>query len=405
MFISGGRSMKIGLLPRLLIGIGLGIVSGLYLPQWWIEMFATFNGLFGNFLSFIIPLIILGFIAPGIGELGKGAGKLVGLTASIAYSSTVLAGLLAFFAGTTFLPKMLGSNASSNSFENPEEFLLEGFFTVDMPPVMSVMTALILAFVVGLGLASIQGNVLQQVFEDFRSIIEKVIQYVIIPLLPIHIFGIFANMTYGGQVATIMSTFIKVFAMIIVLHLIMLLLQYATASTLSGQNLIRLLRNMVPAYFTALGTQSSASTIPVTLKQTKKNKVEDKIAEFVVPLCANIHLSGSTITIVSAAMAVMTLNGMDLSFSSLFPFILAVGLTMIAAPGVPGGAVMAALGLLQSMLGFNEAMLSLMIALYLAQDSFGTATNVTGDGAISIIIHKLMGSKERETSVETKQSA
>ncbi|KGX89477.1 dicarboxylate/amino acid:cation symporter [Pontibacillus marinus] len=397
--------MKIGLLPRLLIGIGLGIVSGLFLPQWWIELFATLNVLFGNFLNFVIPLIILGFIAPGIGELGKGAGKLVSLTASVAYGSTIIAGLLAFFAGSMILPKMLGASGNGESFENPEEFLLEGFFKVDMPPVMSVMTALILAFILGLGLASIQGNALQKAFEDFRRIIEKVIQVVIIPLLPVHIFGIFANMTHGGQVATIMSTFIKVFAMIIVIHLVMLLLQYTTASALSGKNMIQSLRNMVPAYFTALGTQSSASTIPVTLKQTKKNKVGDKIAEFVVPLCANIHLSGSTITIVSAAMAVMTLNGMDLSFANIFPFILALGLTMIAAPGVPGGAVMAALGLLQSMLGFNEAMLSLMIALYLAQDSFGTATNVTGDGAISIIVDKLMGKNVSEVDMDEKQSA
>lgn len=397
--------MKIGLLPRLLIGIGLGIVSGLFLPQWWIELFATFNGLFGNFLNFVIPLIILGFIAPGIGELGKGAGKLVSLTASVAYGSTIMAGLLAFFAGSMILPKMLGANGNGESFENPEEFLLEGFFKIDMPPVMSVMTALILAFILGLGLASIQGNALQKTFEDFRRIIEKVIQVVIIPLLPVHIFGIFANMTHGGQVATIMSTFIKVFAMIIVIHLFMLLLQYTTASALSGKNIIQSFRNMVPAYFTALGTQSSASTIPVTLKQTKKNKVGDKIAEFVVPLCANIHLSGSTITIVSAAMAVMTLNGMDLSFANIFPFILALGLTMIAAPGVPGGAVMAALGLLQSMLGFNEAMLSLMIALYLAQDSFGTAANVTGDGALSIIVDKLMGKNVNEVDVDEKQSA
>jgi len=397
--------MKIGLLPRLLIGIGLGILSGMLLPQWWIELFATFNGIFGNFLNFVIPLIILGFIAPGIGELGKGAGKLVSLTASVAYGSTIMAGLLAFFAGSMILPKMLGGNGNGESFENPEEFLLEGFFKIDMPPVMSVMTALILAFILGLGLASIQGNALQKTFEDFRRIIEKVIQVVIIPLLPVHIFGIFANMTHGGQVATIMSTFIKVFAMIIVIHLVMLLLQYTTASALSGKNILQSLRNMVPAYFTALGTQSSASTIPVTLKQTKKNKVGDKIAEFVVPLCANIHLSGSTITIVSAAMAVMTLNGMDLSFANIFPFILALGLTMIAAPGVPGGAVMAALGLLQSMLGFNEAMLSLMIALYLAQDSFGTATNVTGDGAISIIVDKLMGRNVNEVNVDEKQSA
>ncbi|MCD5323119.1 MULTISPECIES: dicarboxylate/amino acid:cation symporter [Pontibacillus] len=397
--------MKIGLLPRLLIGIALGIISGLVLPQTGIELFATFNGLFGNFLNFIIPLIILSFIAPGIGELGKGAGKLVGLTAGVAYGSTIIAGLLAFVVGSNVFPNILTVGSLDGNFENPEEFLVEGFFTVDMPPVMSVMTALILAFVIGIGLASIKGDTLQKGFEDLRSIIEKVIQYVIIPLLPVHIFGIFANMTYGGQVATIMSTFIKVFAIIIVLHLVMLTLQYTAASAISKKNVVTSIKNMVPAYFTALGTQSSASTIPVTLRQTKKNNVKDKIAEFVVPLCANIHLSGSTITIVSAAMAVMFLNGMEVTFAEIFPFILALGLTMIAAPGVPGGAVMSAIGLLQSMLGFNDAMLSLMIALYLTQDSFGTATNVTGDGAISIIVDKLMGNQVEDTQTNEQKSA
>ncbi|MYL35587.1 cation:dicarboxylase symporter family transporter [Pontibacillus yanchengensis] len=392
--------MKIGLLPRLIIAIIIGIGAGLLLPQWWIQLLATFNGLFGGFLNFIIPLIILGFIAPGIGELGKGAGKLVALTTTVAYTSTVVAGLLAFFSGRLLFPTLLSSGSTSGNFENPEEFLQSPLFEVNLEPVMSVMTALILAFVLGLGLASINGTSLQKGLVDFRSIIEKVIHYVIIPLLPVHILGIFANMTYGGQVAMIMSTFIKVFAVIIVLHVVMLLAQYSTASALSGKNVLHSLRNMVPAYFTALGTQSSATTIPVTLKQTKSNQVREKIADFVVPLCANIHLSGSTITLVSCSMAVMMLNGMQPTFTSIFPFILALGLTMIAAPGVPGGAVMAVLGLLQSMLGFSETMTSLMIALYLAQDSFGTATNVTGDGALSIIIDKLMGKDINTIEVE-----
>lgn len=379
---------RFGLLPKIAAALALGIVAGSFAPDWLIKIFATFNDLFGNFLGFAIPLIIIGFIAPGIGTLGKGAGKLLGLTAGIAYLSTVAAGLLAFFAASTLYPFILETQASK-AFDNPEEALLSGYFIVEITPIMGVMTALILAFTLGLGIASVKGNALQKVIEDFRGIIELVIEKIIIPLLPFHIFGIFANMTQGGQVSAIMSVFARVFVMIIVLHIVYLIGQYLIAGTLKKQNPFSMLRTMTPAYFTALGTQSSASTIPVTLRQVKKAGSSNRIADFSVPLLATIHLSGSTITLVSCAMAVMLLQGDVYTLASFLPFILTLGVTMVAAPGVPGGAVMAALGLLGTMLGFNETMLSLMIALYLAQDSFGTACNVTGDGAITSIIDSL----------------
>lgn len=381
---------KLGLLPRIILAIGLGIGIGFISPEWLIKTFATFNGLFGNFLGFAIPLIIIGFIAPGIGTMGRGAGKLLGTTAGLAYGSTILAGLLAFLAATNLYPSLL-KNQSLTAFENPEEALLSGYFQVEMPPIMGVMTALLLAFVLGLGMAAIKNNTLLHVMNDFRSIVEKLIEKVIIPLLPIHIFGIFANMTYGGQVGAIMSVFAKVFVMIIALHIIYLLIQYSVAGTVSKQNPLRLLKEMTPAYFTALGTQSSASTIPVTLMHAKKIGARSKIADFSIPLLATIHLSGSTITLVSCAIAVMMLQGQVITFAAILPFILMLGVTMIAAPGVPGGAVMAALGLLETMLGFDSMMLSLMIALYLAQDSFGTACNVTGDGALTVIADKMSG--------------
>ncbi|OEH94336.1 dicarboxylate/amino acid:cation symporter [Bacillus solimangrovi] len=384
---------KFGLLPRIILAIASGILIGSIVPSEVIEVFATFNGLFGNFLGFAIPLIIIGFIAPGIGQMGRGAGRLLGLTAGIAYFSTVIAGTLAYGAGSLLYPKFLQTGAFKGELENPEEVLLSPMFQVDMPPIMGVMTALLLSFTLGLGMAALKSDALQNVMIDFRTIIEKLISTIIIPLLPFHIFGIFANMTHGGQVATIMSTFIKVFIVIIVLHFIMLLIQYTIAGTIAKKNILTLFKNMIPAYFTALGTQSSASTIPVTLRQAKKNGIRERIADFVIPLCATIHLSGSTITLVSCTMAVMLLNGQVPTFEAIFPFILMLGITMIAAPGVPGGAVMAALGLLQSMLGFDATMASLMIALYLAQDSLGTATNVTGDGAISIIVDRLTPSK------------
>jgi Na+/H+-dicarboxylate symporter len=387
---------RIGLLPRIILAIALGIGAGLVIPEWGIRLFATFNSLFGSFLGFAIPLIIIGFIAPGIGTMGKEAGKLLGLTTSIAYGSTIGAGLLAFFAAKTLYPTLLANQTTHGEFENPEEVLLEPYFTVDMPPIMGVMTALLIAFTLGLGLAAIKGDTLQRVLNDFRDIIEKLIDRVIIPLLPFHIFGIFANMTNGGQVGAIMSVFAKVFVMIIVLHFVYILIQYSVAGSLRQKNPFGMLKKMLPAYFTALGTQSSASTIPVTLKHTKTLGVKERVADFSVPLLATIHLSGSTITLTSCAMAVMLLQGEVPTFGTLFPFILMLGITMIAAPGVPGGAVMAALGLLESMLGFDSTMLSLMIALYLAQDSFGTACNVTGDGALTAITDRFVRADQLE---------
>ena len=269
-----------------------------------------------------------------------------------------------------------------------------------MPPIMDVMTALLMAFILGIGIAIVKGHAIKDVMNEFQKVVEGIIRNIIIPFLPLHIAGIFANMTYAGQVATILTVFSKVFAVIILLHITILLILYFIAGGMAGANPIRLLKTMLPAYFTAIGTQSSAATIPVTLNQTKENGVNTGIAEFVVPLCATIHLSGSTITLVSCAMAIMMLNGMSITFGTMFGFILMLGVTMVAAPGVPGGAVMAALGIIETMLGFPPTLTSIMIALYLAQDSFGTACNVTGDGAIAIIVNKIAGFKLEKNSKE-----
>jgi len=382
---------KFGLLPRLIIAIVLGIVIGSFAPEWVVKVLATFNGIFGNFLGFAIPLIIIGFVAPGIGELGTGAGRLLAITTVLAYVSTIISGLAAYFTSSTILPMFLTPGSLAVNAENPEEALVSGYFNVDMPPIFGVMTALLIAFTIGIGISVIKGDTIKKFMNEFQQIIEKLISNIVIPLLPIHILGIFANMTYGGQVATIISVFARVFAMIITLHIIIIIFQYIVGGALAGGNPFRLLKNMIPAYLTAIGTQSSAATIPVTLEQTKKNGINEGVADFVIPLCATIHLSGSTITLVSCSMAVMMLNGMAINLAKMFPFILMLGITMVAAPGVPGGAVMAALGLLESMLGFDQNLLALMIALYLAQDSFGTACNVTGDGAIALIVNRLSG--------------
>ena len=387
------KKVKITLLAKVVIAIAAGVLFGQFLPAGIARIFVTFNSLFGNFLSFTIPLIIVGLVTPAIGDLGKGAGKLLAITALIAYLSTIMSGFFTYFSSAAVFPSIIPVSSSLSAVENPENFLLLPYFKVAMPPLMDVMTALLLSFTIGLGLSAINGTTLKNGFRDFREIITKLIEVVIIPLLPLHIFGIFLNMTVSGQVFSIITMFVKIIAFIFVLHVVLLIVQFCIAGAIGKKNPFKLLKTMLPAYATALGTQSSAATIPVTLAQTIKNGVRENIAVFTVPLCATIHMSGSTMKITACAMAIMYMSGLPVQFMEIGAFILMLAITMVAAPGVPGGAIMAALGLLQSMLGFNETLQALMIALYIAMDSFGTACNVTGDGAIAVIMDKIAGEK------------
>ena len=386
------KSIRIGLLGRIIIAIALGIVFGNFLPAEIVRLFITFNGIFSEFLGFIIPLIIVGLVTPAIADIGSQAGKMLVVTTLVAYSATLISGFLSYFTGITFFPSMITPGASIEQISTAHN--LEPFFTVSIPAAMEVMTSLIMAFTLGLGIAHLRGNTLKNVFTDFREIITKTIQAVILPLLPIYIFGIFFNMTHSGQVMGVLTVFIKIIGVIFAVHIFLLIMQYVIASLFAHNNPFKALLRMLPAYFTALGTQSSAATIPVTMKQTIKNGVSEDIAGFVIPLCATIHLSGSTLKIVACAMALMIMQGMPFDFPMFAGFIFMLGITMVAAPGVPGGAIMACLGILQSMLGFGESEQALMIALYIAMDSFGTACNVTGDGAIALIINKIYGKKK-----------
>lgn len=381
------KKINIGLLGKIIISIALGIVLGLFVPEWFVRVFLTFNGIFSQFLGFAIPLIILGLVAPAISDIGKTAGKMLLLTVGIAYGSTVLAGLVSYMTGAAVFPGMIDATSALQSLEDSAE--VAPFFTVNIPPVMGVMTALVLAFTLGLGMASLENRTLKDAVHDFEQVVTKTIKSAIIPLLPLYIFSIFLYMTYVGQVFSVLAVFIKIIGIIFLIHIGILLLQFAIAGGLTKKNPLKLLWNMLPAYFTALGTQSSAATIPVTLQQTRKNGVSEDVAGFVVPLCATIHMSGSTLKIVACALALMIMQGMPYDFGMFFGFICMLGITMVAAPGVPGGAIMASLGLLQSMLGFDQEAQALMIALYIAMDSFGTACNVTGDGAIALIVEKI----------------
>lgn len=396
------KKQKFPLLARVATAIILGILLGQFMPMWFARIFATFNGLFGNFLSFIIPLIIVGLVTPAIGELGKGAGRLLLITAVIAYISTLFSGFFTYFSCQAVFPNIITGGIDANAVQGIEEGAVKPFFSVAMPPVMDVVSALILSFCLGIGLSIVKGDTLQKSFSDFRDIITLIIGSVIIPFLPVYIFGMFLSISITGQVYSVIMLFLKVISVIFVLHILLLLIQYFVAGAISKRNPLKALRTMLPAYATALGTSSSAATIPVTLQCALKNKVNPSIASFVIPLCATIHLAGSVMKIVGFSLAIMYFFGMPIDFATFVGFIFMVAITMVAAPGVPGGAIMAAVGIIQSMLGFNEQMIGLMITVYIAVDSFGTACNVTGDGAIAMIMDKMAG--KNTTTVATTES-
>jgi Na+/H+-dicarboxylate symporter len=377
---------KLGLLPRIVIAIVMGILIGNVLPEAWVRVFVTFNYVFSQFLGFLIPLIIIGLVTPAIADIGHAAGRLLLLTVGLAYADTIIAGLLAFVTGTILFPQLIDAEASM-AVEKAETLL--PYFRLEIPAILDVMAALVSSFVVGIGIAYIESPTLKKGFTEFRTIIEKTIQVAIIPLLPLYIFGIFLGMTFTGEAYHIIMVFAKIIGIIFLLHIVILVYEFLIAGGLSRKNPLRLLVNMLPAYFTALGTSSSAATIPVTLQQTKKNGVSDEIASFCVPLCATIHIAGSMMKITCCALTVCLISGLSHDLPLFLHFILLLGICMVAAPGVPGGAAMAALGPLAGVLGFTPEAQALIIALYIAMDSFGTACNVTGDGALAVIIDKL----------------
>lgn len=385
------RKIYTNLLFKVFCGILLGILLGSlvlkgWFPQWIYRIVLTFKGLFGSFLGFSIPLIIMGLVMPSISKLGKSAGRLLLITVGIAYSFTLFSGFSTYFASEAIFPSLL-ENQHIKPME--DEQVLTPFFSIQMPPITDVMTALVLSFIMGIGLSLKEKSVLSGVIEEFGEIVSWLIAKAIIPVLPYYIMSIFAEITFGGKVVSVIEVFFKLIVVLFVMHILLLIIQYLIAGGIAKKNPFKSLANMFPAYATALGTQSSAATIPITLQQAIKMGVSPRIAGFVIPLCATIHLSGSTMKITACAMALMLLEGMPFDLELFSGFIMMLGIIMVAAPEVPGGAIMAALGILGSMLGFNEGQQGLMIALYVAMDSFGTACNVTGDGAVALIVNKI----------------
>lgn len=392
--------LKFGLLPRLLLGIVSGIIIGsagsalnmqdTLFFQGIVRLFVTFTALFSTFLSFLIPLLIISFVAVGMAELGKKANKLFGVTLFLAYASTLLAGFTAYFIGAAFLPSFI--QEITGSVDAGMKF--EPFFTIEVTPICGVMTALVMSFILGIGMANLKNQSMLGTFRDLQAVIAKTLSKVVIPLIPVHIAGLFCKIAANGELVQTAKIFISLFLMIVILQYAYIFCQFGISSLICGQNQFGRIPNILPAYFTALGTQSSASTIPVGLECAKKNGIRNDIADFCIPLCATIHLAGDTICLVLGSMGIMLAVGMEPTLTLFVPFIFMLGVTMVAAPGVPGGGVMAALGLITSMLGFTEPMQQLIISLHFSQDSFGTATNISGDQALALVVNKLDAPQE-----------
>lgn len=393
------------LLFRIVLAIVLGIVFSLFAPEWFGRAFATFNGLFGNFLNFFIPVLIFALVAPAIAGLGKGAGKWLGVTAGIAYGSTILSGLIAYGLAKWLYPSMLAGQTLVTNVSDVDEGSLEPYFEVEMAPPFEVMTALLLSFCIGVAMTTVKSDTLYTVIKELENVVVKVIWGFVIPILPFYIFGMFLGLGMNGNIGEVLSAFAKVLILAVVMTLVYLVLQYVVAGAIAGKNPFKALRNMLPAYFTALGTSSSAATIPVSLESSLRNGISKPVASFVIPLCATIHLSGSMMKLTLYAFAIVFMANMDISTGTGLGFIFLLGIMMIAAPGVPGGAVMVAVGLLADMMGFDDGMVALMIAAYIAIDSVGTAANVTGDGAIAMVVDKFARDKVDTLNEEEAETA
>lgn len=381
---------KYKLLIKIAVAISLGILIGTFLPYEITEFFIAVNIIISKLLNFSIPLIIIAFVTKGISSL-ESSGKMLGIATCISYVFMICAAFFSYFTSTSLFPNFL-TGIPSNIFESismPTGSVFSQLSQINVPPIMDVVPALILAFILGIGISTIKGTYIKEIFNEFHEIINLMVQKLIVPILPLYVLGIFAKMTASGQVFKILLVFSKVFIVIIALHIITLFVQYFIAGLVAQKNPFKLLKNIIPAYLSAIATQSSVAVIPITIDCSKKNGVSSNIADFVLPLCSTIHLSGSVISITACSVAVMLVSGKPIDFASMVPFMMILGIMMVAAPGVPCGAILAASGILQSILGFDSSMLSLIIALHVAQDGFGTACNVSGDGSIAVILDTL----------------
>ena len=388
-----------GLFVRILIAIVFGVVLGLVLPDFGVRMLKTFNVLFAQILKFIVPLLILGLVIPAIADVGRGAGKMLLAVMALSYGSTVAAGFFAYGAGSLLLPHYLQAGVFEAA-GNGREFL--PFFELKIPPVCDVLTALAISFMVGIGIVFTGADSLKRVVGEFGSIVKLTILRVVIPGLPIYILTMISEMTASGKLAAAAGVMFKVIGTGWGLTIVFLVLLYIAAGVVAARNPFVCLWRMLPAYLTGLSIASSSAVIPVTLDCCEKNGISKNVRDFVVPLCANVHMAGSAIKLLTSTYAISILYGFDLPLSAVANFVCMMAVAAVAAPGVMGGVLMASVGLVESILGFTQEQTALMMTIYLALDGYGPAANVTGDGAVALALDRFFGKAEDSPDLQFK---
>ena len=383
------KKFKGGLFLKVVIAIICGALLGLIAPEWLVRLLKTFNVLFAQLLKFIIPLLVLGLVTPAIANVGRSAGKMLLAVMAIAYISTICAGFFTHLSVSELFPRILSPGELSSEALSAKEFT--PYISIKIPPICDILTALVLSFMIGVGIIFTNSEALKKGFDEFGAIVRLTIEKVIIPLLPWYILSMICEMGAKGVIAVILSSGFKIIVTGIILSVIYLIVQYCIAGAIAGRNPFKCLWNMLPAYFTAFSICSSSAVIPVTSACTRKNGVSDDIVDFTIPLCSTVHMCGSTIKLAASLIAVAYLNGVQIPFGVYASFVMMQGIAAVAAPGVMGGVLMASLGLLESILGFNPEQTALVMTLYLALDGYGPACNVTGDGAIALVIEKFFG--------------
>ena len=391
------RKIKIGMFGRIVLAILGGVLLGLALLHLGgagavgLRILKTFNVVFAQVLKFIVPLLILGLVTPSIADAGRGAGKLLLAVMVLSYLSTCAASLFAYFTAGALLPHYVAQGAVTAAGEGAK---ILPYVDIKIPPVCDVLTALALSFMIGVGVIVTGGEAVKRWFEEFGEIVKLTIMKVIIPGLPIYIMTMICEMTASGKLATMAGTMFKVIGTGWALTIVFLVLLFLVAGAIAGRNPFVCLWRMLPAYLTGLSISSSSAVIPVTLECCEKNGISKDIRNFVVPLCANVHMVGSAIKMIASALAVVLIYDLHVSFGQVVHFTFMFAIAAVAAPGVMCGVLMASVGFVESILGFNPEQISVMMTFYMALDGYGPAANVTGDAAIALIVDRFFGKRE-----------
>ena len=392
------KKIKLGLFPKVVIAIVIGALLGLILPDVVVRILKTFNVLFAQLLKFVVPLLVLGLVTPSIANLGRGAGRMLLTVMLIAYCSTVCGALFSYGVSSSIFPLYLTPGELSGDAVAEKEFL--PYIDLKIPPICDIMTALVLSFVVGVGIIFTDAKGLKKGFEEFGEIVKLTIENVIIPFLPVYIFTMICEMSARGVIDVVLGTGFKVILTGVVLSILYLVVQYCIAGIIARKNPLKMLWNIIPAYLTGFSICSSSACIPVTYECALKNGVRRDIADFVIPLCSTVHMCGSTIKLTVTSVAVAYMFGEPITFGLFMQFALMQAIAAVAAPGVMGGVLMASVGLLGTVLGFSDTMTTLMMTIYLALDGYGPAVNVSGDAAIAVIADRLFGKKMDKKKAE-----